>query len=128
MVPIVQSQHDELAELRRFADDLSVFRGYGRRAIAHAAAFAAHNRSRLDATQLTASMSSVMLLCKPESRLNGGPRLRAAAEAFQPSRADATPLIRVDSSFEEHFKSVPVTDADGSLAEALLPDFGPLAS
>jgi hopanoid C-2 methylase len=128
MVPIVQSQHDELTELRRFADDLSVFRGYGRRAIAHAATFAARNRSRLGSTQLTASMLPVMMLCKPESRVNRGPRLRAAAEAFQPLRTNATPLIRVDSSFEEHFKSVPITDADGSIAEALLPDLGPLAS
>jgi hypothetical protein len=118
---------DPLAEVVEFARDLPSLHGFRKQAVRHAAAFTRRYRGALDRLQLYAATLSAALICT-ETFATSPARLLArrarqtyvaTTETLDPQY---TPMFRLESRYETHFRPTMVTDPAGGLAEDVAED------
>ncbi|MGB5736771.1 MAG: radical SAM protein [Thiohalocapsa sp.] len=123
---------DPMDEVAEFLRGLPQLRGYRRRVLRHTAGFLRRYGRRLSPTQLAIPLSSAAMTVAPAlasspTRLgfNGGDgRRRTYIATTEILDRRYRPVFPVDARYEDYFRPTMVTDADGCLAESLIPDLG----
>jgi hypothetical protein len=118
---------DPLEEAAAFARDLQSMRGYRARIARHSARFAARYRRRLPPVKLGLALYNAPLLCEPllttmPTRIGRAAGPRTHISTTEPLDLSYRPRFRVDSRFEEAFRTTLLTEADGSLGAAVADD------
>lgn len=118
---------DPLPDAVAFVRDLQVARGYRRRILRHAAAFAWRYRRKLTPIQMLLAQSGGLFVAAPllgtlPGRMGrrAGPRTHVAGT--EPLDLVYQPAFRVDAAVAGHFAPAVLVDQDGELGAALGPD------
>ena len=125
---VLQKPLDPISEVVKFVDDVQSLKGYRRRTLKHAAAFARLYRSKLNTMQMLFAMGAGLMVCaQPLTGSLAGlgwirhrPKPRTYVSSTEPLDHMYTPAFRVDSRFETYFKATMVTDKGGALHKDLL--------
>jgi hypothetical protein len=124
---LVMEPLDSRDETIAFLRDLTTMRGYRRRVLRHALAFAKRYRSRLTTTQMMLALSNAALLATPGLATAfkgagfraGRARPRTYISTTEPLDDVYTPKFPVDARYRHYFEPLMVTDAEGGLSEDL---------
>jgi hypothetical protein len=126
-ITIVQKPLDPLDQVVKFIRDIESFRGLRRRVLKHSLQFANLYRFKLTKLQLSIGLEQGLLLCAhtlltSPSELGRLKRRRRRTYVSTTESLDRayTPVFRVASRFECHFRPTMVTDKQGNLAQELV--------